>query len=180
MGAFNPACAKPQNVSCNWQTQNRQDDDNYKKILFRFHSDVLDEETVETMWAKILDQDKGLFELDSIPFYAPNIASGDIFHASYNEDEQILVYQDTVKFSGNSTVQVVIMDKQVITNDIRDIFNKLGCTSEKFNEGYFVIDVPFNVNYKPIKDKLDELEENGTIGYAEPCLSDVHRQTSSS
>ena len=41
-------------------------DDNYVKILFRFHSDVLDEETVETMWATIVDKDKGLYKLDSI------------------------------------------------------------------------------------------------------------------
>ncbi len=150
-------------------------DDNYKKILFRFYSDVLDEETVETMWAKIVDKDTGLFELDSIPFYAPNIASGDIIHAEYDADEEMLTYQDTIKYSGNSTVQVVIMDKQTITNDIRDIFNNLGCTSEKFKEGYFVIDVPFNLNYKPIKDKLDDLEKKGIIGYAEPCLSDAHR-----
>jgi len=53
-------------------------DDNYVKILFRFHSDVLDEETVETMWATIVDKDKGFYKLDSIPFYAPLVASDDI------------------------------------------------------------------------------------------------------
>jgi hypothetical protein len=42
--------------------------DNYVKILFRFYSDVLEEETVETMWAVIMDQEKGLYKLDSIPF----------------------------------------------------------------------------------------------------------------
>ena len=37
------------------------------KILFQFYSDVLDRETVETMWAVIIDKEKGLYKLDSIP-----------------------------------------------------------------------------------------------------------------
>ncbi len=131
------------------------------------------------MWAIIVDESKGLFELDSIPFYAPNIASGDIIHAEYDDDEEMLTYRDTIKFSGNSTVQVVIMDKTTVTNEIRDIFNALGCSSEKFKEGYFVIDVPFDVDYNPIKQKLDMLEQSDILGYAEPCLSDIHRQNSS-
>jgi len=156
------------------------ENENHTKVLFRFYSDVLEEETVETMWVKTLDKDKGLYELDSIPFYAPNIASGDIIHAEYDSDEERLTYKDTIKYSGNSTVQVVIMKNDVITNDIRDIFNSLGCSSEKFKEGYFVIDVPADINYEPVKQKLDNLEQDGIIGYAEPCLSDNHRESSSS
>jgi hypothetical protein len=154
-------------------------DDNHAKILFRFHSDVLDQETVETMWAIIIDKDKGLFELDSIPFYAPNIACGDIIHADFGKDEEMLTYKDTIKYSGNSTIQVVIMDKTTVTNDIRGIFNDLGCSSEKFKEGYFVIDVPHNIDYKVIKQNLEQLEQSGIIGYAELCLSDTHGQSSS-
>ncbi len=132
------------------------------------------------MWGIIVDESKGLFELDSIQFYAPNIASGDIIHAEYFDDEEMLIFRDTVKYSGNSTVQVVIMDKATVTNDIRDMFNTLGCSSEKFLKGYFVIDIPFDVDYRPIKQKLDLLEQSDIIGYAEPCLSDLHRQSSSS
>jgi hypothetical protein len=31
-------------------------------------------------------------------------------------------------------------------------------------------------NYLPIKKMLTELEDKGIIGYAEPCLSDNHRE----
>lgn len=34
-------------------------DDNVK-ILFQFHSDIFDEEMVETMWAKTVDKNKGI------------------------------------------------------------------------------------------------------------------------
>jgi hypothetical protein len=151
-------------------------DDNHVKILFRFHSNVLDEETVETMWAEIVDKEKGLYKLDSIPFYAPSVASDDIVFAEYDEQEQMLTYRETVEYSGNSTVQGVLMDDTQDINTIRDLFKELGCVSEKVNEGYFTMEIPSTVDYKNIKKKLDELETQETIGYAEPCLADGHKQ----
>ena len=106
-------------------------DDNYVKILFLFYSNVLDEETVETMWATIVDKDNGLYKLDSIPFYAPNVASDDIVFAEFDKQEQMLTYRKTVEYSGNSTIQVVLMNKTEDINSIRDLFKKLGCVSEK-------------------------------------------------
>ena len=41
---------------------------------------------------------------------------------------------------------------------------------------YFSMEVLADKNYRPIKQKLDELEDEGIIGYAEPCLSDIHRE----
>ncbi|HMI05012.1 MAG TPA: DUF4265 domain-containing protein [Pedobacter sp.] len=149
--------------------------ENYVKILFKFYSDVLDEQTAETMWAEVVDNDKGIYKLDSIPFYAPNIACGDTIIATYDPDEQMLTFEEIIEFSGNSTVQVVLMDKSISTNDVRKAFHDLGCTTEKFKEGYFVIDVPVSLNISPITLKLDELIEMGTIDYAIPCLSEQHR-----
>ncbi|MDP3393069.1 DUF4265 domain-containing protein [Sediminibacterium sp.] len=150
-------------------------EDNYVKILFRFYNQVLDEETVETMWATVVDSDKGLYKLDSIPFYAPLVASDDIVFAEFDVQEQMLTYRKTVEYSGNSTVQIVLMDKSKDINQIRDLFKELGCVSEKVNEGYFSMKIPAIVDYKKIKNKLDELEAQETIGYAEPCLADGHR-----
>lgn len=145
------------------------------KILFQFHSDIFDEEMVETMWATIVDKDKGLYKLDNIPFYAPLIASDDIVFAEFDEQQQRLTYRKTVEFSGNSTVQVVIIDKKTEANEIREIFLALGCVSEKLNKSYFAMEIPFDKDYKPIKQKLIELEAQEIIGYAEPCLSDKHQ-----
>ena len=150
--------------------------DNSVKILFRYYSSVLDEWTVETMWADTIDAEKGLYKLDSIPFYGPLVASDDIIFAEYDEDEERLTYRETIRNSGNSIVTVVIMDKTYDINTIRDIFKDMGCISERVNDGYFSMEVLADKNYKPIKTKLTELEDKGIIGYAEPCLSDIHRK----
>src|SRR5215203_6197199 len=100
----------------------RQHDDNFVKILSKFYSNVLDEWAVETMWAEVVDKDKGLYKIDSIPFYA-SIASDDIVFAEYDDTEKMLTYKETVEYSGNSLIQVVVIDKSVVTNHIRDIFN---------------------------------------------------------
>jgi len=86
----------------------------------------------------------------------------------------MLTYRKTIEHSGNSTIQVVVMDKNIVTNDLRNVFNSLGCESEKFSEGYFVIEVPKNLDYKPIREKLMELEAQEKIGYAEPNLAENH------
>jgi hypothetical protein len=150
-----------------------QPDDNYVKILFRFFSNILDEWTIETIWAQTVDKDKGLYMIDNIPFYA-SVASGDIIFAGYDDTEQRLIYRETVEPSGSSTIQVVIVDKAILTNNIREIFSAFGCSSEKFREGYFVLEVPADKDYKPIKQKLSELESKGVPDYAEPVLSNNH------
>ena len=150
-------------------------EDNYVKILFRFHSDIFDEEIVETMWAEIVDGSKGLYKLDNIPFYVPSVASDDIVFAEFDEAEESLCYRSTVKFSENSTIQVVLMDDTKNVNLIRDSFGELGCISEKINGSYFSMEIPADVNYKSIKLILDDLKQKEIIDYAESCLSDKHR-----
>ncbi len=45
----------------------------------------------------------------NIPFYA-GIASGDIVYAEYDEQEGFLTFREVKEFSGNSTIQVVVLD----------------------------------------------------------------------
>ncbi len=145
------------------------------KILFRFYSDILEEWTVETMWANIINEDKGLYKLDNIPFYAPYLASDDIVFAEYDAKEGMLTYRQIVENSGNSTIHVVIMDEFTEINSIRDIFKEFGCVSERLNKGYFAMEILADTNYQPIKEKLDELENKEIISYAESCLSSQHQ-----
>lgn len=144
------------------------------KILFRFYSDVLDQWTVETMWAEIIDKEKGLYRIDNIPFYA-SVASSDFVFAEYDETEEFLTYRETVEYSENSVVQVIMQDDSFAINDIREIFENMGCPSERLNDGYFVMEIPAVLDYAPVKKKLSELAEKEIIGYAEPVLGSRHQ-----
>ena len=150
-------------------------DDNFKKITFKYFSDVLEEETVETMWAEIIDTEKGIYKLDSIPFYGPLIASDDIFYAKYDEDEKSLIFKEIIKSSGNSVVQIIVMkddyDKEILRKKLLD----LGCNSEGVNDKYFVTEILEKINYNSIKTLLDKYENEEIIGYAEPILSLKHQ-----
>src|SRR4051812_23484240 len=106
------------------------ENDNMARILFRFYSEVLEQHTVETLWAEIIDTTLGYYKIDNIPFYVPFIATDDIVRAAYDEAEDMLVYEETVEHSGNSTVWVVIIREGTDIDEIRDVFSNLGCTSE--------------------------------------------------
>ena len=149
--------------------------DKYEKILFKYHSNVLDELTVETMWAEVTDKDNGIYKLDNIPFYGPMIATDDEFYAEFDKAEQMLTYQKTTKYSGNSIVLVVITQDGFDKEIIRDRFKDLNCTSEGLNDSYFSMEVLKKVDYLKIKEKLIEYEKDGVLEYAEPCLSGKHQ-----
>jgi len=152
-----------------------QQEDKYVKVLFRFHSNVLDEETVETIWATTIDPEKGHYRIDNIPFYVPELACGDIVFAEYDDDEGRLTYRETVEYSGNSTVQVVIMDHSKNPEEIRKLFEEMGCESEGTGSSYFVMDIPADLDYYPVKLKLQQLSDAGVLDYAEPSLSAHHQ-----
>ena len=149
-------------------------DSNYIKIMIKFHSNLLDEYTVESLWAEVIDSEKGHYKLDNIPFYAP-VACDDIVFAVFDEIEENLIYQETITYSGNSTVQIVMLDKTMETNNLRENLEKLGCKSEKFAESFFVLNIPRDLDYIPVKNYLEDLEQKGVIAYAEPCLAINHQ-----
>lgn len=143
------------------------------KILFRFFSEVLEDWVVETVWALVVNNEKGFYKIDTIPFYAP-IAPDDIVLAEYDETEKMLTYKKTISYSANSVVQVIVMDELRAIDEIRIIFNSWDCKSEKLNEGYFVMEILGDKDYNPIRQKLIGLEDSGIIAYAEPVLSERH------
>lgn len=150
------------------------------KIIFRFYSDVFEQEMVETLWAKKIEEEQDLYKIDSIPSFVPLIATDDVVRATYNAMEEGLVYQETVTPSGNSTIQVIRQNEETLLLTIRKKFAELGCISEEVNEDFFVLEVPLTINYAVVKELLDDLEAEEEIEYAEPALSDVHREQTSS
>ncbi len=147
----------------------------HKKILFRYYSDLLEDTVVETMWAEIIDLEKGYFKLDNIPFFGPLIATDDIFFAEFDEDEQQLTYRKTIEVSGNSIVQVIILEKGFDAAIIREKLKEINCESEGMNETLFAVEITKEVDYSVVKNILNEYAELEVIDFGEPCLSEKHR-----
>jgi hypothetical protein len=127
------------------------------------------------MWAEIVDLEKGLFKLDNIPFFGPLIATDDLFYAEFDEDEKRLVYKETIENSGNSIVQVIILEKGFDKEIIREKLKVINCLSEGLNDSFISVEVVRDVDYSIVRSILNEYEANDKIQYAEPCLSDKHR-----
>ncbi len=147
----------------------------HKKILFKYYSNYLEETVSETMWAEIVDLQKGLFKLDNIPFFGPLIATDDLFYAEFDAEEERLVYKETIENSGNSIVQVIILEKGFDKEIIREKLKAINCLSEGLNENFLSVEVVRDVDYSIVRSILNEYESQEIIQYAEPCLSDKHR-----
>jgi hypothetical protein len=146
----------------------------YFKIHHLFYSDVLEEDIVEKLWGIQIDKDKHHYKLDSIPFYAKSLALGDIIEARYDDEEKALVLEDIIEFSGHSTVQVVVLNDNYLTDNLRQLFHNLGCSTEKQIDRYFAIDIPSSIDYKLVKKELIKLQKQQIIDYGEACLSAFH------
>ncbi|WP_374172710.1 DUF4265 domain-containing protein [Flavobacterium tructae] len=147
----------------------------HKKILFKYYSTYLEEIVSETMWAEILDSEKGLFKLDNIPFFGPLIATDDIFRAEYDENEKCFIHKETIEHSGNSIVQVLILEKEFDKEIIREKLKAINCLSEALNDTFLAVEIAKNTDYSIVKNLFSEYEANEVIEFAEPCLSDKHR-----
>ena len=134
----------------------------------------MDDIVVETMWAIVIDKEKGIYKLDNIPFYGPPVATEDIFTAKYSAEDEFLVFDKVIEESGNSIIQVLVNENEEIQK-LRDFFSDLKCDSEKMNDKFFVLEISKDVNYSVIKRELDKLENNELIEYAEPSLSVIHK-----
>lgn len=151
------------------------EEDTHKKILFKYYSTYLEEIVSETMWAEIIDLEKGYFKLDNIPFFGPLIATDDIFRAEYDENEKTFMHKETIESSGNSIVQVLVLEKEFDAAIIREKLKAINCISEVLNDTFFAVEIVRNTDYSLVKSILNEYDSQAIIEFAEPCLSEKHR-----
>ncbi|PWJ42768.1 DUF4265 domain-containing protein [Sediminitomix flava] len=149
-------------------------DNTCEKILFKYHSAILNKVVEETLLAQKVDENSGIFKLESIPFYGPLIATDDEFFAEYDSELDSYIYKNTTKHSGNSIVLVVIVLEGLDIEMICDEFEALDCEYEVLNDQYFAMKVPSEVDYSMVKHQILKYESSGIIEHAEAFLSQKH------
>jgi len=120
----------------------------------------------ESIWVQPSDP---YFIVDNIPFFAPNIALNDIIKAELDDGQ--LYFEDLVKASGNSTIQVIFFHNGK-TKEFINFLDLNECQWEGYeNEKMISINIPPKVDYKLIKAKLDSLLAQGVLDYKEACIA---------
>lgn len=141
------------------------------KINFRLKQDEhgYPPTTTETIWAKKRSEKE--YEIDNIPFYVRGISSGDIVSATNEGGE--LVFDKLVSPSDNSTLRVIIMDKnrkEETGSNLRKYLIELGCEIEGNQPGMFAVEVPKSVNLKSVIAYLVKGEAKSLWGHEEAAL----------
>jgi hypothetical protein len=135
------------------------------KLRFPFETAEGGEET-ETLW--VIKREDG-YEIDNIPFYAKEVALGDVVSAKPDANG-VLWYSELVRPSGHSTLQLWF-SRQEDVESVREALRQRGCASELSDLPRLVaVDVPPHVPYASIKALLDQGEQAGQFEYQEACL----------
>lgn len=140
-----------------------------KKVILTYY-DVKENLAEETLWVKPVDNNK--YQVKNIPFFAPNIAYDDVI--SVEDDEGSLYFEELIKASEHSTIQIVIFNEQKIDEVLKEI-EKFGCSWEGMeNQTILAVDVPSSINYDIVKKYLDKNLAENIFDYKEACLSETH------
>lgn len=138
----------------------------HKKILFEHDNAANGGFGIESAWAIQVGDN---FKLDNILFYAPDYSLGDIVSAEDRNGE--LFVTGLVKDSGHSTVRMIFDNKDDV-NEIRTYLRSIGCQSEISDLPTLIsVDIPPEIDYKKIKEYLDQGSELSKWGYEEACIA---------
>jgi hypothetical protein len=122
--------------------------------------------TEESLWAIPLEE--GLFQVDNTPFFAWDLALGDVVAA--DPKEGVWRFREVVRRSGHATLRLIIYDVAEVPSAI-ERFTRLGCLSERSHiPGLIALDVPPSTPWAEVKRLLVEGEANERWGYEEACL----------
>ena len=109
------------------------------------------------------------YRIKSIPLYASKIALYDLIDV--RKRDGVLYFHKIIESSGRSVIQLLVFKER----QIKAIGNKLehfGCIWRRGDDKHVIaFDVPKHVSYQPIKDWLDQGEQEQRWGYREACLS---------
>lgn len=138
----------------------------HEKVLFKYDASAAGEHEVESMWTVPVECG---WRLDNIPFYVRGVALEDIVCAVPGMDGE-LWYDHVLRPSGHSTVRLLFANEADV-QEVRDQLRAIGCPSELSDLPRLVaVDIPPDVPYSFVRQKLQEWEGAGRIEYEEGCL----------
>lgn len=123
---------------------------------------------VESVWALPVE---GGYQIDNIPFYAREIASGDVVSV-VNSEGGALRFSGLISASGHSTVRLWFSNEADVL-PVRNALRDMGCPSELDVSRLVAVDIPPTVSYGEVRNYLDEKERASIFEYEEACLGQI-------
>lgn len=134
-----------------------QDEDGYPPVA------------VESMWARP-DVGRDTYVIDSIPFFARDVALGDIVTVRSDEGGN-LWFDQTARRSGNSLVRIVFFDPTCVDR-IRHRLRSIGCSTEYDGaHKLLAVNVPDGEKLRATQAYLKDEASQGCLDYEEPILA---------
>ena len=148
----------------------------FKEVLFVYYSPLLDQTVEELLWCKLLDPKKNHFELQSVPFYGPDIACGDIIEVKKSINSDDLHFDQILSRSGNSILQLIIEKANPDFAKCLSKLKQLDCRIEKATEHLYAVSIHKIKNYLKIYQCILPYVQAELIDFAEAHLSKKHQK----
>lgn len=127
--------------------------------------------SVEMLNAKALGN--ATFKVENAPFFTPNISYGDVVKATPTDTPDEYEFEEVVEQSQFTTLSIIIMD-QSMDSFLMDFFRGSDCVIEYGEFGAYrvlAVAVPSSVEYAPVREQLQSLEDQGLISFAELAVA---------
>jgi hypothetical protein len=136
-----------------------------RKVKLVYH-DLEGRLSTESIW---VEKEGQYYRVKNIPFFAPNIAYNDLI--SVEEDNEELFFDNLIKPSGHSTIQIIFFDLQHFEQITHDLVT-LHCAWEGSHlKEYISVDVPKEVHYGTVRKYLIQKRDEKQLDFREACLA---------
>lgn len=122
----------------------------------------------ETLICKRKDE---LFELVHPPFYAKQLAVGDLVKAEFSPEEGVYYIDHKIEGSGNSTIRIQCHKLKYI-QEAKEQLVHLGCSCEiNYSRNRIAINIPRDLNYNNVRLYLKMGESDNRWNLEESCIA---------
>jgi hypothetical protein len=130
----------------------------------------------ERLWAEPLGDD--LYRIDNVPWFARNLAEGDVVRASAPDGSSWPVVTDRISWSGNCTIRIIPLRSGPLGGDLQAVIDRLvplGAQAEGALPAFTLValTIPPESDLAAIVHELQEGESNGSWSFEEGCISDA-------
>ncbi|MBN9385153.1 MAG: DUF4265 domain-containing protein [Chitinophagaceae bacterium] len=109
------------------------------------------------------------YRIKSIPLHASKIALDDLIDTRRRDG--VLYFHGIIEGSGRNVIQMILLKQRQIKT-IGRALGQFGCMWRRDgNKHLIAFDVPKHVPYQPIRDWLDQGQQEKRWAYREACLS---------